>query len=119
MITEKSPEMRLFSPDGERLYLTTQERKRFLDALNEETREDRMFCQVLHYTGCRPSEALELTPSRILIDTKDIVFRSLKKRKIDGKGRVKQPEYRTVPVPANLIDIFDLVFDIRRLYRRQ
>jgi integrase len=119
MITEKSPEMRLFSPDGERLYLTAQERKRFLDALNEETREDRMFCQVLHYTGCRPSEALELTPSRILIDTKDIVFRSLKKRKIDGKGRVKQPEYRTVPVPANLIDIFDLVFDIRRLYRRQ
>jgi integrase len=87
--------------------------------LNEETREDRMFCQVLHYTGCRPSEALELTPSRILIDTKDIVFRSLKKRKIDGKGRVKQPEYRTVPVPTNLIDIFDLVFDIRRLYRRQ
>jgi integrase len=119
MITEKSPEMRLFSPDGERLYLTAQERKRFLEALNEETREDRMFCQVLHYTGCRPSEALELTPSRILIDTKDIVFRSLKKRKIDGKGRVKQPEYRTVPVPANLIDIFDLVFDIRRLYRRQ
>jgi integrase len=43
----------------------------------------------------------------------------LKKRKIDGKGRIKQPEYRTVPVPANLIDIFDLVFDIRRLYRRQ
>jgi integrase len=119
MIIEKSPEMRLFSPGGERLYLTAQERKRFLDALNEETREERVFCQVLHYTGCRPSEALELTPSRILIDTKDIVFRSLKKRKIDGKGRVKQPEYRTIQVPSNLIDIFDLVFDIRRLYRRQ
>ncbi|NOR25607.1 MAG: tyrosine-type recombinase/integrase, partial [Desulforhopalus sp.] len=119
MIIEKSPEMRLFSPDGERLYLTAQERKRFLAALDEEERENRIFCQILHYTGCRPSEALELTPRRILIDSKDIVFRSLKTRKTDGKGRVKQPEFRTVPVPANLINIFDLVFDIRRLLRRQ
>lgn len=119
MRTEKSPEMRLFSPEGRRLYLTAQERKLFLGALNEEERANRIFCQVLHYTGCRPSEALELTPSRILIDTKDIVFRSLKKRKTDGKGRIKQPEFRTVPVPSNLIDIFDLVFDIRRLHRRQ
>lgn len=119
MIIEKSPEMRLFSPEGERLYLTAQERKRFLTALNEEGRENRIFCKVLHYTGCRPSEALELTPDRILIDSKDIVFRSLKKRKKDGRGRIKQPEFRTVPVPSNLIDIFDLVFDIRRLHRRQ
>jgi integrase/recombinase XerD len=86
MIIEKSPEMRLFcnqlfSPEGERLYLSAQERKRFLTALNEEERENRIFCEVLHYTGCRPSEALELTPDRILIDSKDIVFRSLKKRK--------------------------------------
>jgi len=119
MKIEKSQEMRLFSPTGERLYLTAQERKCFLTALNEEERENRIFCKVLYYTGCRPSEALELSPSRILIDSKDIVFRTLKKRKIDGKGRVKQSEFRTVPVPENLIDIFDLVFDIRKLHRRQ
>ncbi len=119
MKIEKSQEMRLFSPAGERLYLTAQERKCFLTALNEEERENRMFCKVLYYTGCRPSEALELTPSRILIDSKDIVFRTLKKRKIDGRGRVKQPEFRSVPVPSNLIEDFDLVFDIRTLHRRQ
>jgi integrase len=118
MKIEKSPEMRLFSPEGERLYLTAQERKNFLAAVEEEDRENRIFCHVLHYTGCRPSEALELSPSRILIDSKDIVFRSLKKRKMDGRGRVKQPEFRTVPVPSILIDNFDYVFDIRRLHRR-
>jgi integrase/recombinase XerD len=40
MIIAKSPEMRLFSPEGERLYLTAQERKRFLTALDEEDREN-------------------------------------------------------------------------------
>lgn len=119
MAIEKIQEMRLFSPDGERLYLTTQERKQFLSALDEEEREHRIFCQVLHYTGCRPSEALELTPKRILIDSKDIVFRCLKKRKTDQRGRLKQPEFRAVPVPSNLIENFDMVFDIRRLHRRQ
>lgn len=119
MTVEKSQEMRLFSPEGERLYLTAQERKRFLLALEEEERENRIFCLVLHYTGCRPSEALELTPKRILIDSKDIVFRCLKKRKTDQKGRLKQPEFRSVPVPANLIEKFDFVFDIRRRHRKQ
>ncbi len=118
MKIEKSPEMSLFSPKGERLYLTAQERKNYLAAAEEEDRENRIFCHVLHYTGCRPSEALELSPSRILIDSKDIVFRSLKKRKKDGRGREKQPEFRTVPVPKILIDSFDYVFDIRRLHRR-
>ena len=86
---EFSPEMRLFSPAGERLYLTAQERERFLDAANHEDRQERMFCHVLHYTGCRPSEALELSPGRILMAESAIVFRSLKKRKQDSKGRQK------------------------------
>lgn len=119
MTVETTQEMRLFSPDGERLYLTAQERKQFLMALEDEKREYRIFCQVLHYTGCRPSEALELTPARILIDSKDIVFRSLKKRKTDQKGRLKQPEFRAVPVPSSLIEKFDLVFDIRKTLRKQ
>lgn len=118
MITEKSPEMRLFSPEGERLYLTAQERKKFLAAAEEEDRENRIFCHVLHYTGCRPSEALELSPRRILTDSRDIVFRSLKKRKKDGRGRAKQPEFRAVPVPKFLVDSFDYVFDIRRVHRK-
>ena len=114
-----SPEMRLFSPAGERLYLTTEERKRFLTSANEEDRAERLFCQLLHYTGCRPSEALELPPGQVLIDEQCIVFRCLKKRKKDGKGRIKQPEYRSVPIPRSLIEGLDLFFDIRNRQRKQ
>lgn len=118
MQAEISPEMRLFGLGGERLYLTAQERERFLSALDEEHPMDRLFCQVLHYTGCRPSEALELVPRRILIEEKAIVFRSLKKRKQDAQGRIKQPQYRTVPVPSVLIENLDLVFSIRTLQKK-
>ena len=114
-----APEMRLFSPAGERLYLTAEERTRFLKAADEKDRIERMFCQMLYYTGCRPSEALELTTGRVLIDEKSIIFRCLKKRKKDGKGRVKQPEYRTVPVPNIFIENLDLVFDIRRRQKKK
>lgn len=116
--TEYSPEMRLFSPDGGRLYLTGQEREKFLDAAEHEDREDQMFCRVLHYTGCRPSEALELVPGRVLMDEKALVFRSLKKRKEDSRGRPKLPQYRTVPVPKSLVKELDFVFGIRKTQKR-
>ncbi|NOR23259.1 MAG: tyrosine-type recombinase/integrase, partial [Desulforhopalus sp.] len=57
-------------------------------------------------------------PGRISIDENEIVFRSLKKRKTDSRGRKKLPEYRAVPVPKSLIDSFDYVFDIRRKHRK-
>ena len=118
MATEISPEMRLFGPGGERLYLTAQERQRFLAALDDESPMDRLFCRVLHYTGCRPSEALELTVGRILVEEQALVFRSLKKRKQDARGRIKQPQYRTVPVPEILIEQLDYVYEIRRLQKK-
>ena len=71
---EISPEMRLFSPTGQRLYLTAPERVRFLDAANHEKPIHRMFCHVLHYTGCRPREALELDYRRILIEDSSICY---------------------------------------------
>lgn len=108
-----SPEMRLFSPTGERLYLTAQERALFLSALDEEDPVDRMFCQLLHFTGCRPTEARELTLKGVLINEQCIVFRSLKKRKTDSRGKIKLPQFRTVPVPSILIEHLDLVFDVR------
>ncbi|MCG7977436.1 MAG: site-specific integrase [Candidatus Thiodiazotropha endolucinida] len=116
--TEYSPEMRLFSLDGQRLYLTAQERDQFLDAAEHEDRENQMFCRVLHYTGCRPSEALELVPGRVLMDEKSLVFRSLKKRKEDSRGRTKLPQYRSVPVPNSLVKELDFVFGIRKIQKR-
>jgi len=90
-----------------------------LAALDEERPIDRLFCHVLHYSGCRPSEALELTPGRILIEERALVFRSLKKRKKDARGRIKQPQYRTVPVPEILIESLDLVYGIRALHKKE
>ncbi|WP_428622183.1 tyrosine-type recombinase/integrase [Sedimenticola sp.] len=114
---DTAPEMRLFDEQGNRLYLTADERGRFLDAAAQENREDRIFCHVLHYTGCRPSEALELSPRRIHLDAGEIVFRSLKMRRKDAQDREKRPQYRAVPVPASLLDQIDLVFDLRRRYQ--
>jgi integrase len=116
---EISPEMRLFGTAGERLYLTAPERHRFLAALDEEHPAARLFCHVLHYSGCRPSEALELIPRRVLVDEKALVFRSLKKRKKDARGRIKQPQFRTVPIPEILTEQLDLVFGIRAIHKKQ
>lgn len=112
-----STSMRLFSEEGERLYLNKDERIRFLVSAQEENRDDRLFCSVLHYTGCRPSEVLELTPARIYLTDKQIQIRSLKKRKFDRQGNKKsnKEQYRLVPVPDKLIDELDLVFDLRYL----
>jgi len=110
-------EMRLFSGQGERLYLTAGERGRFLDAALDEDRENRVFCSVLHFTGARPSEVLEITPDRISLGEKVIVLRTLKKRKYDKQGNIKLPQYRSIPVPNKLIDDLDLVFDLRRIIK--
>jgi len=108
------PEMRIFSPSGERLYLTKDERQAFLRAAQDEPPALRMFCQVLHDTGCRPSEALETYPQRVLLAEGAMVFRTLKKRTRDQRGREKSPEFRAVPVSTRLLENLDLVFGIRQ-----
>jgi len=110
--------MRLFSPAGERLYLSADERSRFLLAALEEDRENRLFCTVLHYTGARPSEVLGLTPNQISLTDKTLSFKTLKKRKRDSEGRLKAAQYRTIPVPDKVIDDLDLVFDLRRIEKQ-
>ena len=111
-------EMRLYSATGERLYLDAGERAAFLLALDAEAPVRRMYGRTLHYTGCRPAEALQLTVGRVLIAEQALVLRSLKKRRIDRTGRERVPQYRTVPVPAALIESLDLVFDLRARQRR-
>ena len=64
-------------------------------------RELRTFCALLHFTGCRISEAPELTHDQIDLAGGVIVFESLKKRQ-DGV-------YRAVPVPPSFLDALDLV----------
>jgi len=95
----------LYDVAGNRKYLTAEERAAFLKAADRAPREVRTFCHVLHYTGCRISEALALTCDRVDFTNGVITFESLKKRRTGI--------YRSVPAPPALLDALDLVHDIR------
>lgn len=113
-------EMRLFDNDSNRLYVDSRERELFLEeAKNLPEPKHRLFCEVLHWTGCRISEAMELTPRRIEINARAIKFRTLKRREFTRSGKKKNPEYRLVPVPNELIENLDLAFGVRKAHRSQ
>ena len=95
----------LFDREGNRKYLSAEERLAFLRAADRAPRELRTFCALLHYSGCRISEALDLTYDRIDLAGGVIVFESLKKR--------REGVYRAVPVPPSLLDALDLVHNVR------
>ena len=102
--------MRLFDGQGRRLYFTDDERKAFLAAARIAPREVRCFCGILHYTGCRISEALALTPKAIDLSSRFIVFESLKKR--------RRGIYRPVPAPPELLDVLDMVYGVREIQKK-
>jgi integrase len=102
--------MQLHDATGKRLYLTADERRAFIAAAVKAERPVRTLCAVLHDTGCRVSEALALTPERIDLTGRAVVFESLKKR--------RQGVYRAVPVPPGLLDALDLVHGVRAAQRR-
>jgi integrase/recombinase XerD len=79
--------MQLCDRQSKRLYLTAEERCAFLAATAD--RPVRTLCVSLHDTGCRISEAL--TPERIDLSDRAVMFESLKKR--------RRGIYRVGPVP--------------------
>lgn len=103
--------MQLHDDQGQRLYLTASERAAFLHAARKAAREVRTLCALMHDTGIRESEALEVTPERIDLAGGAVTIRSLKKR---GDKAV----YRSVPIPAATLDQLDLVHGIREAQRR-
>lgn len=103
-------EMRLIDASGKRLYLNGEERKAFLAAASTCDPVPCAFAELLAYTGCRISEALEITPERVDLDDQKIILRSLKKRREDI--------YRAVPVPPAYIDSLQRTFSIRQAQKR-
>lgn len=93
----------LFDIYGQRKYLDMREARAFMAAARAAEMPARLFCEVLFYTGCRISEALELTPRRLDAEGRRIIFRTLKRRKLT---------YRAVPVPTRLMR------DLQSLARR-
>ena len=87
-------ELTLLDAFGERKYLCAKEVPRFLKAAQRMDAETDAFCRLLAYTGCRISEALQLTPRRLDPETGRVVFRTLKRR---------QQVFRAVPIPAEVM----------------
>lgn len=95
----------LYDANGNRKFITREERDRFLRTAATGLGEVRTLCGVLAYTGCNLTEALELTFDRVDIKRQTLTFESLRKRK---------PEvFRTVPVPPHLIEVLDQVHNVR------
>jgi integrase len=91
----------IYDRDGNRKYLTADERRRFLGAVAEMPCELRTFCRVLSYTGARISEVLALTPARIDAAARLVIVESLKKR--------RRGAFRAIPLPVSLLDELDRV----------
>lgn len=88
----------LFTPAGQRKYLTTDERHRFLQAASIHPRpEVRTICMVLAHAGCRVSEALSLTGLSFDIAEGFVAIRCLKKR-----SRVAV--VREVPLSSDILE---------------
>ena len=100
----------LFTFEGQRKYLTDEEIERFIASAQAHERANvRTLCLVLAYTGCRISEALQLSAERVDVSEKTIRFRTLKQRGGDV--------FRAVPVPEILLDTLELVHGVRKAQR--
>ncbi len=87
--------MRLYSKDGNRLYLNQHERECFLQVAQQQEPHIKLLCLVLFYSGCRLSEALNLRMQDIQLHEGLLSIQSLKKRNDD--------HVREVPVPKSLL----------------
>lgn len=81
--------------NGSRKYLNSFERRAFINYSETLSDKDAIFCRILCETGCRISEALNLTFSQIDLQNKSIRFETLKKRKVGV--------YRSVPISDSFI----------------
>ena len=86
----------VYDHEGRRKYLNQPENTRFLEALKGKSSEHETFCRTLFYTGCRVSEALNLTGSDIDYGEDAVKFRTLKKR--------EKKEYRWIIIPPELLE---------------
>lgn len=97
----------LFDAAGRRKYLTPAQRLEFLAAAEKAPREVYTFCATLAHTGCRISEALALTATRVDIAAGVLIIETLKRRR---KGI-----FRAVPVPTAFLETLKVIHDLRAI----
>ena len=101
----------LYDAQGNRKYLTAIERQNFYDAIPDALgREKRTFALMLYYSGCRISEALEVTCSKIDYDREGVVFRTLKRKK---------QVFRFVPLPSLFLEKLDDVHHVKDVAKKK
>nr|WP_321361390.1 site-specific integrase [uncultured Hyphomonas sp.] len=112
MAQSSSPQvtgMSLFTARGERKYISQSERVRFLSALTTlDDEAERTYCEMLFWTGCRPSEALALTAQHVDLDERAVAICSLKKR-----GKLKGRHFRIIPLPDPFIKRLEAAHGIK------
>jgi integrase/recombinase XerD len=82
--------------DGQRKYLSTNERARFLAAADHLPPAKRALCYVLAHAGCRVSEALALSEHHLDTERLTLTIKTLKRRRT---------VFRVVPVPRMVVDL--------------
>ncbi|WP_454915813.1 tyrosine-type recombinase/integrase [Xanthobacter sediminis] len=98
----------LYDRAGQRKYLTAAERESFLAAAAaSEDAKVHTLCLVIAHTGCRISEGLRITAANIQAEAGIVAIVSLKKR---GKLLVRE-----IPVPAEVIQILELVHHVTEM----
>jgi integrase/recombinase XerD len=102
-------DLSLFGKSGSRKYLNAAEWRRFLESAQQLPPPERLFCQVLAWTGARISEVLGLTPASIDIESGVASITTLKRRK---RGIVRQ-----VPLPWDVLEELDREFNLREAQR--
>lgn len=101
----------MFDRQGSRKYLNEAERRAFLTAAEREPDPlRRSFCLTLLYTGCRISEALNVTGHRFDPAQKCLVFETLKRR--------QRGMFRAVPIPDGLATLLGEVLQDREAGQR-
>lgn len=78
----------------ERKYLNRSERQRFLDAAAKAPDQERLFAEMIAWTGARISEVLAITPAAVDLDLGCVTLVTLKRRKYTT---------RDVPLPPPLL----------------
>lgn len=99
----------LFGQSGSRKYLNAAERRRFIKAANRAEARVRLFCLTLGWSGGRISEIIALTAAAIDIESGVVSIETLKRRK---PGIVRQ-----VPLPPEVLNELDCIFELRERQR--
>jgi integrase/recombinase XerD len=95
----------LFGQSGNRKYLNASERRRFFESAQRLPPPERLFCEVLAWSGARISEVLALTPASIDIESGTASIETLKRRKRQG------------PLPSGGLNELDREFHLREAQR--